>query len=95
MVAFFRTKGIRLVIYMDDLLVIAETKWLAIKQAREIKTHLLQLGFLISEKSMKTPSTTAPFLGVVIDSNAMTVSLPEGKIEAIHKLARALISKII
>jgi len=79
---------------MDDLLIIAETKWLAIKQAREIKIHLQQLGFLISEKSMKVPSTTAPFLGVVIDSNAMTVALPDEKIEKIRKLAQVLISKI-
>ena len=94
MVAFLRTKGMRIVIYMDDLLIIAQSKWLAEKQAQEVKLHLKQLGFIISSKSMPAASTVAPFLGVLIDTRAMSVALPPEKITKIQQLASALISKL-
>jgi len=64
---------------MDDLLIIASTCKQARLQAAEIKDSLKRLGFLISEKSMRAPSTIAQFLGVVINTGAMSVALPEEK----------------
>jgi len=80
---------------MDDLLIIASSKSQAAHQAAEVKCGLTQLGFIVSHKSMKVPSTIAPFLGVVINSIDMSVSLPEGKLDKIHQIAKNLRSKLI
>jgi len=92
-VAYFRQKGVRLLIYMDDLLIIAETCNKAMQQAASIKSSFKQLGFIISEKSMTAPSTVAQFLGVVLNTGAMSVGLPEDKIAKINLIAQQLLSK--
>src|SRR6266481_4799670 len=79
---------------MDDS-IIASSKSQAAHQAAEVKCGLTQLGFIVSHKSMKVPSTSAQFLGVVINSIEMSVSLPEGKLDKIHQIAKNLRSKLI
>ena len=47
------------------------------------------LGFVINlKKSVLTPQTRIEFLGIMIDSNAMTLSLPEGKAQSLTKLCQ-------
>ncbi len=93
--AYFRQKGIRIVIYMDDMLIIAPTWSEAYQQANFVKSVLKDLGFVISDKSMANPSTTAPFLGVQIDSIAMTVALPEDKVLKINQLAQSMLGELL
>ena len=76
---------------MDDMLIIADSWENAQQQADFVKRTMAELGFVISDKSMKAPSTTAPFLGVIINSAAMTVALPPEKVTKINQLAQSLL----
>src|SRR5256885_312303 len=59
-----RNRGIRLVIYLDDILIMAAFKELALKHANVVISLLQQLGFTINrEKSQFTPSQVAEYLG--------------------------------
>ncbi|KAK2571538.1 hypothetical protein P5673_004144 [Acropora cervicornis] len=64
-VASIRNKGIRLVIYLDDMAIISSSR---------------ERFIINKEKSVLIPSQKIVFLGYVIDSVAMTVSLPEEKL---------------
>ena len=59
-----RRDGIRLVAYLDDILIISESKEQAVENSRKTVQWLQQLGFLInSKKSNLCPSQKMEFLG--------------------------------
>ena len=80
---------------MDDLLLIAETYNKAKTQSETIKKCLTQLGFIISTKSMSVPAMCAQFLGLLVDSKAMTVALPPDKVERLVQMAATFQGNII
>ena len=58
--------GVRLVIYyIDDILIMAETKQLAEEHTAMLVILLKNLGFLLSQKSVYNPGQTMEFLGMV------------------------------
>ena len=79
--ARLRHQGIRLIMYLDDMLVMAQSR-------EELEGHLLQitsliesLGFLVNqEKSQLTPSQVILYLGFLIDSRGMKIMLTEEKV---------------
>ncbi|KAK2553629.1 Gag-Pol polyprotein [Acropora cervicornis] len=80
-VASIRNKGIRLVIYLDDMAIISSSRELSSQEAGIVVQFLESLGFIINkEKSVLFPSQKIVFLGYVIDSVARTVPLPEEKL---------------
>ena len=93
-VAFFRERGIRLVIYLDDIL-IWNGKEEKLKTDVVFVTKVLQsLGFLINwEKTVSTPSQSLEYLGVVIDSNKLFFHLPQDKISKIKSRCSSILSK--
>ena len=92
--AYLRSQGIQLVIYLDDLWLCAENKALTSHQV-EIAVSLLEsLGFLINRtKSVLEPSQSVKFLGFIIHSNPMSISLPKEKTEELVQLATRLLEK--
>lgn len=55
--AFFRSQGIKLVIYLDDILVMHTNKTILSQQLSFMRTWLEALGFVINlEKSQFNPS---------------------------------------
>jgi hypothetical protein len=88
-ISALRRLGHRLVIYLDDLIVMAQTME-EIVRARDTTIHILEhLGFVINqEKSEMIPSRRIEFLGVVVDSVAMTLSLPETKVLSLTNLCQ-------
>ncbi|KAI8490473.1 hypothetical protein Bbelb_317410 [Branchiostoma belcheri] len=78
--AVIRSRGIRIVIYLDDILVLGRT-FAQCKENVDFVVSLLQsLGFLINrEKSQLVPVQEIVFLGMVINSIHLTLSLPEDK----------------
>ncbi|KAK3094975.1 hypothetical protein FSP39_008608 [Pinctada imbricata] len=84
LVAFLRRIGIRLVIYLDDILIMNQSQD-ALQRDRDSLIWILQnLGFVINwKKSQLTPTQNLEFLGFLIDSVMMKVTLPENKI---HKI---------
>lgn len=72
-----RQRGFKLVVYLDDLLLIGrdynECK-LLLKETEEL---LISLGFVLNyEKSIFTPSTEIQFLGYIFNSVNLSIRLP-------------------
>ena len=93
-IAVLRGKGVRLVIYVDDILIMAESEELCTLHTAWTKDLLTRLGFVINEKkSIWTPSQTVEFLGTTLDSSAMEISVPHRKIAMLHHQIRSLLNQ--
>ena len=79
-------RGFNLVIvYLDDFLIIAETKE-ACAQALNCLVQLLRrLGFAIHWGKVIDPTNRITFLGIELDSIAMSLRLPEEKLTSFRK----------
>ena len=87
-----RSKGIRMVAYLDDLLLIGKTKEETESVFRTTVALLEELGFVVnSEKSRSTATQVIEFLGFVIDSRSMQFQLPQTKVKAIRKSCRQVL----
>ena len=93
-IAILRRLNIRVVIYLDDMLLIGSSMK-EIITARDSTLFILQsLGFTINlSKSSLTPSRSCEFLGMLIQSINMTISLLQEKAFKIHCLCRDLLSR--
>ena len=79
--------GLVLSAYLDDLILVAPTKEKLLQSIDLTQKMLRSLGFHISlKKSALVPSHRVQFLGFMIDSSEMTVTLPTNKIEIISTL---------
>lgn len=85
-----RSEGVRLVVYLDDLLFIGATPEEAAAHTARATQLLSELGFLISwPKCSLTPSQRIVFLGFEIDSVAMTISLPDERVSTLQRMVEA------
>jgi ribonuclease HI len=79
-----RAQGIRVVAYLDDLLIMARTKQEALTHLNSLITCLQNHGFTINEKkSCLDPSQVIDYLGFRIDSKKMVLKLPNQKIRGL------------
>lgn len=80
-----------MIIYIDDILIMAESASL-VGQHLEVLTHVLQcLGFIINfEKSVMTPTQEVKFLEMLVNTNSLQVSLPADKMKQIRSEAARL-----
>lgn len=86
-----RKMGLRLVVYIDDILIMAPTREAAIRDRDSLMLLLRRFGFTLNiPKSVLTPSQLMEFLGIMIDSRTMTFSLPTRKVEKILELTRTM-----
>ena len=82
--AVLRRRGIRSMIFLDDLLLLSSSKEELAEITKEVIILLQRLGFLINEeKSTLLPTQKMAYLGFLLDSVRMTNSLPPDKLEAI------------
>ena len=92
-VSHLRLNGLRIVIFLDDILLAASSLQECLDQLRLLRKLVEDLGFIINEgKSHLEPVTRIEFLGFIIDSNLMRVFLPETKIQKIILNCRSLLS---
>ena len=90
-VGFLRERGVFVIIYIDDLLVLAASKSLAEEHISLARNLFERLGFILNfERSILTPSQTIEFLGFEIDSIELTWSIPKAKKEKIKTFADSL-----
>ena len=76
-VAFLRRMGIRLIIYLDDLLVIGASELECAANVEKTLKVLRDAGFVVNlKKSRLQPSQSFQYLGLVWDSVACQISLP-------------------
>jgi hypothetical protein len=81
-----RMRGIRIVAYIDDLLILAKTKEEARAHTKEVLELLIALGWTINwKKSRLEPSQTQDFLGMTIESHNMLFKVPRDMKKGIRK----------
>ena len=93
-VSMLRRLGIRMIIYLDDVLLMADS-------AQESRTHLraaleilVALGFVINtKKSVFQPTQRLDFLGFVNDAQQMVISLPRQILHSLRSLARSILAQ--
>ena len=85
LIAVIRRLQGRVIIYLDDILLLAQTTE-ELSMLRDTLIYLLEsLGFVINrKKSVLQPCQIIEFLGLVIDSKKLRVSLPSEKVEKIR-----------
>lgn len=90
-IALLRKLGIRCILYLDDMLILAQSKRELLSNLATALELLILLGFIINtKKSVFTPKQMMDFLGFEINSVQMSMALPERKVEEIKKSARRM-----
>ena len=91
-VEMLRSLSIRLVIYMDDMLLMADSKQKLAEHIQSTLFLLKNLGFIVnSKKSILQPTQEIEFLGMIVSSLSMDLKLPGEKIRKIRQEARHLL----
>lgn len=91
---YLRARGVRCVIYLDDILIM-NTSAQKIREQTTLTVTLLEgLGFQVNQaKSQLEPLQVLEFLGFVIDSIKRELSLPKEKVNQIKKEALKLLNQ--
>ena len=71
----------RVVNYLDDFCIINATKEGCTRDQLELVAVLRHMGFDISFKKLSSPSQITRFLGIIVDSQKMNLSLPQDKMD--------------
>ncbi|MGL5565083.1 MAG: reverse transcriptase domain-containing protein, partial [Plesiomonas sp.] len=80
-----RLQGVRILNYLDDWLILAQSRELVLTHLNLTLRHLRDLGFRLNlVKSVLLPSQQTTFLGVMLDSNTMRARLSPASIQAIQ-----------
>ncbi|KAG8539574.1 hypothetical protein GDO81_020726 [Engystomops pustulosus] len=90
--AALRLQGIQVIPYLDDWLLIAQTEHLMYHDLAVVLKTLEVHGFVVNKKkSSLVPATSQKFLGFIINSSNMTLSLSSARITALKKAIKHLI----
>ena len=93
-VAFLRKNGLRLVIYLDDILIAASSQSEARLEVERVRSLLEALGFVISDKkSSEEPSQWLEYIGLFFDSVKMRLILPDRKRLDIFRLCKVALKE--
>ena len=93
-ISLLRKLNVRIIIYLDDILLMASSLE-GLLMTRDTLIFILQhLGFLINiKKSYLEPTSTLEFLGVIVDSGEMTLSLPKEKLLKVQIPCQEILEK--
>ncbi|XDV20251.1 hypothetical protein PO909_025605 [Leuciscus waleckii] len=81
-------QGMRILNYLDDWLILAQSETELVSHRTALLSHLEGLGLSVNwTKSSPSPRQSISFLGIELDSVAMTVRLSEQRARRIHHLA--------
>jgi hypothetical protein len=96
-VAALRRQGIRLVIFLDDILIMSPTKEVCHRQVKIAVQLLTNLGFVINlKKSCLMPTQEVEFLGFVLDSRNMLIKISTQKCaRIIEECKKMLLKKVM
>ena len=78
----------RVVNYLDDFCVISSDFAEGCRDQSVIMAILRRLGFHISFSKLVSPSTSARFLGIIIDTVSLEMSLPQDKLDKLVAILR-------
>lgn len=91
-VSHLRQRSMKVIIYLDDLLLVCQSVDQCQIQTQYILELLEKLGLVVNwEKSQLIPKCQIRYLGHIIDSVSLTLSLPEEKVLRLEKLCKKVI----
>ena len=94
--ALFGKLSMRTVIYLDDLIIMSQSKNDILKQSAFAVQILSWLGFVISkDKSITCPCQEIEYLGIIINSKNLTMYLPERKIDNLKLSCHNILDKTV
>jgi hypothetical protein len=86
-----RLQGIRILNYIDDWLILAQSEQMAVRHRDVVLAHMKDLGLrLNAKKSVLSPAQRTTYLGVVWDSTTMQARLTPARIESILTSVRSV-----
>ncbi|KAI2649876.1 Transposon Ty3-G Gag-Pol polyprotein [Labeo rohita] len=81
-----RLQGIRVLNYIDDWLILAQSREIALQHRDIVLAHVVSLGLrLNTSKSVLSPAQRTTYLGIVWDSITMRARLSPARIETIRQ----------
>ena len=87
--------ALRFVIYLDDILVLAEEEGKCAASRDQLLQRLVNLGFAINlQKSSLAPTRTITFLGINIDTTNLVLSLPVEKLRSCRRLINKTLKRV-
>ena len=90
-VQFLNDKGVRCLMYLDDMLILGRTAEELNHNFTLVKSLLTLLGFLVNEdKSVPDPTQELEFLGFIINSKAMTLVVTDEKVKYLISQCKTL-----
>ena len=93
-VATMRQLGIRLILYLDDMLIMDQDKNRVERQLATAVELLISLGFITNlKKSVTVPTQEIQFLVFSLDSQAMKIALPQSKLHSLTRTVREMKEK--
>ena len=75
-----------MIVYLDDWLILGPHKESCTLALNELLRLLRELGFSISYNKVVPPTTSLIFLGILINSMTVTISLPDEKVGELEAL---------
>ena len=88
-----RSRGLRLIIYLDDILLMASSPDILKSHSQMLMQLLQELGFILNlKKCVLQPTQEIEFLGFLVNSNTLSISLPEDKILKVQKQCRRILN---
>lgn len=93
-VALLRSQGMRVVIFLDDLLLLDQLESRLVRQVQFTVTLLQRLGFVVNfEKSHPVPSQSLTYLGLEIVSIPLELRLPPTKRQFLKQSCQTWLTK--
>ena len=84
--AKLREQGLRLIVYLDDILLMAESPQDLHCHTQILVSLLQDLGFILNtKKCVLEPTRRIEFLGFLVDSRTMKLFIPQEKVDKIKK----------
>jgi len=89
-----REQGIRVIVYLDDLLFLSRTRALAQRDIARAVELLQRLGFCLkAEKCTLVPTQVIEFLGFSVNSRALTLGLTRTRARGLREQVRDALSR--
>ena len=90
---FMCKRGFKTIVYLDDWLVVGDSKEECTTAMRSLTALLRDLGFYIAYSKMEGPSKCLTFLGIEIDVKGGILRLPATKVAELKALLRAFLPR--
>ena len=87
LIRYWRGRGLRAVLYLDDGIVAVKGKERAIQESERVQSELLEAGLIVNNvKSHWVPTKSLIWLGFQIDLQDGRLTIPNQKVESLARL---------